>query len=47
MTYIKEKLAVNNIAIERQLITIEFAPNIHKEETEYSYPHPQFVFGDR
>ena len=32
---------------ERTLITIEFAPNIHKEETEYTYEHPQFVFGDR
>lgn len=32
---------------ERQLITIEFAPNIHRDETEYSYEHPQFVFGDR
>ena len=32
---------------ERQLITIEFAPNIHPLETEYSYEHPRFVFGDR
>jgi hypothetical protein len=32
---------------ERPLITIEFAPDIHAEETEYSYEHPQFVFGDR
>ena len=32
---------------ERPLITIEFAPDIHPEETEYSHPHPLFVFGDR
>ena len=32
---------------ERPLITIEFAPKIHPSETEYSYEHPQFVFGDR
>ena len=32
---------------ERPLITIEFASNIHPSETEYSYKHPQFVFGDR
>lgn len=32
---------------ERTLITIEFAPNIHPGETEYSYPHPQFTFGNR
>ena len=36
-----------NINRERELITIEFAPDIHPEETEYSYEHPQFVFGDR
>ena len=36
-----------NINRERPLITIEFAPDIHPEETEYSYEHPQFVFGDR
>ena len=32
---------------ERSLITIEFAPNIHPDETEHTYEHPQFVFGDR
>ena len=32
---------------ERLLITIEFAPDIHPSETEYSYEHPRFVFGDR
>ena len=47
MTYIAEKPAVSFTGIERPLITIEFAPNNHKDETEYSYPHPQFVFGDR
>ena len=31
---------------ERPLITIEFAPDIHPEETEYEYSHPQFVFGN-
>ena len=45
MTYLVEKRSVS--AIDRQLITIEFAPNIHRDETEYSYEHPQFVFGDR
>lgn len=25
---------------------IEFATNIHPDETEYSYQHPQFVFGN-
>ena len=32
---------------ERPLITIEFAPSVHPSETEYSYEHPQFTFGDR
>ncbi|MDJ0590011.1 MAG: hypothetical protein QNJ72_08470 [Pleurocapsa sp. MO_226.B13] len=32
---------------ERTLITIEFAPHVHPEETEYSHPHPLFVFGDK
>lgn len=31
---------------EKELITIEFATNIHPDETEYSYQHPQFVFGN-
>lgn len=47
MTYIVEKPAISFTAIERTLITIEFAPNIHRDETEYTYEHPQFVFGDR
>ena len=47
MTYIVEKPAANNTGIERPLITIEFAPNIHPSETEYSYEHPRFVFGDQ
>jgi len=47
MTYIAEKPSVSSSAGGRQLITIEFAPDIHKEESEYSYDHPQFVFGDR
>lgn len=46
MTYIVAKLAVSDTAVERPLITIEFAPKIHPDETEYSYKHPQFVFGD-
>jgi hypothetical protein len=45
MAYIKEKPAVRTS--ERQLITIEFAPNIHPNETDYSYPQPQFVFGEQ
>ena len=31
---------------EKELITIEFAPKIHEDETEYTYKHPQFVFGE-
>lgn len=46
MTYIVQKPARSFTSIERPLITIEFAPNIHKDETEYQYEHPQFVFGD-
>ena len=42
-TIILESIAIK----ERILITIEFAPNVHRDETEYTYPHPQFVFGDR
>ncbi|NJK58880.1 MAG: hypothetical protein HC939_24345 [Pleurocapsa sp. SU_5_0] len=45
MTYIAEKPVTETK--ERQLITIEFAPDIHPSETEYQYEHPQFVFGDR
>jgi len=30
---------------EKELITIEFAPEIHQDENQYSYPHPLFVFG--
>ena len=47
MTYIVEKPATQQTGSERPLITIEFAPEIHPEETEYSYEHPRFVFGDR
>lgn len=47
MTYIVEKPAASVTGIERPLITIEFALDIHPAETEYSYPHPKFVFGDR
>jgi hypothetical protein len=38
---------VRTSAQERQLITIEFAPKIHPNETDYSYPQPQFVFGEK
>ena len=47
MTYLAEKPATSLANKERPLITIEFAPNIHRDETEYSYEHPKFVFGDR
>lgn len=47
MTYIVEKPANQQTGLERPLITIEFYPEIHPEETEYSYEHPRFVFGDR
>ena len=47
MTYLANKPVVSLSNQERQLITIEFAPNIHPEETEYSYERPLFVFGDR
>ena len=39
--------AIHLATTERPLITIEFAPDIHQEETEYTYEHPQFVFGER
>lgn len=45
MTYLIEKSAATKIK-ERPLITIEFAPDIHPDEIDYSYPHPLFVFGD-
>jgi hypothetical protein len=45
MTYTAEKSTVRTS--ERQLITIEFAPKIHPNETDYSYPQPQFVFGEQ
>ena len=45
MTYIVETSTVRTE--ERQLITIEFAPKIHPNETEYSYSQPQFVFGEQ
>lgn len=45
MTYLAEKSTAQTK--ERPLITIEFAPDIHPDETEYTHPHPQFTFGDR
>jgi hypothetical protein len=45
MTYTAEKSTVRTS--ERQLITIEFAPKIHPNETEYSYQQPLFVFGEQ
>ncbi len=45
MTYSIENSTV--LSAERQLITIEFAPELDPNETEYTYLHPQFVFGDR
>lgn len=45
MTYTVETSTVQTN--ERQLITIEFAPNLHPNETEYSYSQPQFVFGEQ
>nr|MBW4532581.1 hypothetical protein [Pleurocapsa minor HA4230-MV1] len=47
MTYITEKSSVSLANKERQLITIEFAPKIHPNETEYSYSQPNFVFGEQ
>ena len=47
MTYIVEKPATQQTGSERPIITIEFYPKIHPSETEYSYEHPRFVFGDR
>jgi hypothetical protein len=45
MAYLTEKPALKTS--ERQLITIEFAPSIHPNETEYSYSQPNFVFGEQ
>ncbi len=47
MTYIAEKPVASLVNKERTLITIEFAPDVQPSETEYSYEHPQFVFGDK
>ena len=47
MTYLKAEPATLVASKERLLITIEFAPKIHKDETEFTYEHPQFTFGDR
>lgn len=47
MTHTVDKPTVRTSVQERQLITIEFAPNIHPNETEYSYPQPKFVFGEK
>ncbi len=46
MTYTAEKQTVE-VSGDCQLITIEFAPKIHSEETEYSYTQPLFVFGEQ
>ena len=46
MTYIVEKPIASLANRELTLITIEFAPDIHPDEIEYNYPHPQFVFSD-
>lgn len=45
MTYITKKLAVQ--ISEQQLITIEFAPRLDPNETEYTYQQPLFVFGEQ
>jgi hypothetical protein len=47
MTYTVEKLTVRTSVQDRQLITIEFAPKLAPNETEYSYPQPLFVFGEQ
>jgi hypothetical protein len=47
MAYTAEKSIVYSSAQGRQLITIEFAPKIHPNETEYNYSQPQFVFGEQ
>jgi hypothetical protein len=47
MTYTAEKTTVSTSASEQQLITIEFAPNLDPNQTEYSYEQPQFVFGEQ
>ena len=45
MAYLTEKSTVQTE--EQQLITIEFAPKLDPEETEYTYQQPLFVFGER
>ncbi|MBW4533211.1 MAG: hypothetical protein KME09_04675, partial [Pleurocapsa minor HA4230-MV1] len=45
MTYTVEKPTVQTS--EQQLITIEFAPKLDPNETEYTYPQPLFVFGEQ
>lgn len=47
MTHLATEPVVSVTSQERALITIEFAPDIHPEETQYNYEHPQFVFGGR
>lgn len=47
MTYTVEKPVIGQAVEECPLITIEFFPKVHPDETEYSHPHPRFVFGDR
>ena len=47
MTYLTEKAATQQTGLERPLITIEFYPDVNPFETEYTYEHPRFVFGNR
>ena len=49
MTYLAQKPATGQgLSVpERPLITIEFAPDIHPDETEYEYFHPLFTYGSR
>jgi hypothetical protein len=49
MTYTVETSTVRTSTSdqEQQLITIEFAPKIHPNETEYNYQQPLFVFGEQ
>ena len=45
MAYLTEKSIAQTE--KQQLITIEFAPKLDPEETEYTYQQPLFVFGER
>ena len=46
MTYLATKPVASFTGQERTMINIEFAPNIHQEETEFTHEHPKFVFGN-